>query len=338
MSTFDELPPDQRAALSLLLAQRKSYGELAQVLGISERAVHDRAHAALAVLAPRQAREVPAERREEIGDYLLGQQRGVAERLATRTYLGGDEPARAWAQQLAGELAPLGTPLPDIPAQASGGNHASPPPRAQAVPASAPASEAGERPPAPSGPPPTAPPRRASSSPLPSSRLGGALLLGGIVAVVVVAVILLSGGGGGGSHAKSTSASSTAASTTGGKASGSGPKVDQRLTLRATSAGSQAIAAVEILSEGGKRAFYMAAEHLPPSKGFYYAIWLYNSPSSFKPLSRSPAVGSNERLAGGALLPADAGNYHEMLVTRETAAKPSHPGPAVLRGAFSLGS
>src|SRR5207302_674651 len=103
MSTLEELPPDQRAALSLLLAQGKSYAELAKVLGIPERAVHDRAHAALAVLAPREARQVPAERREEIGDYLLGQQRGMAERLETRTYLGSDEPARTWAAQLAGE-------------------------------------------------------------------------------------------------------------------------------------------------------------------------------------------------------------------------------------------
>ena len=53
MSRLDELPPDQRAALSLLLRQRKSYAEVATLLGISERAVHDRAHAALAVLAPR---------------------------------------------------------------------------------------------------------------------------------------------------------------------------------------------------------------------------------------------------------------------------------------------
>ena len=55
MSRLDELPPDQRAALSLLLRQRKSYGEVASMLGIGEQAVHDRAHAALAVLAPRLA-------------------------------------------------------------------------------------------------------------------------------------------------------------------------------------------------------------------------------------------------------------------------------------------
>ena len=77
------------------------------MLGIAEHAVHDRAHAALAVLAPRQARELTPDRRLEIGDYLLGQQPGVAERLRTRTLLGSSEPARAWATALAAQLAPL---------------------------------------------------------------------------------------------------------------------------------------------------------------------------------------------------------------------------------------
>ncbi len=106
MSRLDELPPDQRAALSLLLRQRKSYGEVAGLLGIPEQAVQARAHAALAVLAPRQARELTAERRQQIGNYLLGQE-GVAERLATRTFLNGSEPGCAWAQALRAELAPL---------------------------------------------------------------------------------------------------------------------------------------------------------------------------------------------------------------------------------------
>jgi hypothetical protein len=117
MSRLDDLPPDQRATLSLLLRRRKSYAEVATMLDIDERAVHDRAHAALAVLAAPQTRELNAEQREEVGDYLLGQRTGVAERLATRTYLEGSPPARAWAHALTVELAPLaaGAPLPEIP-------------------------------------------------------------------------------------------------------------------------------------------------------------------------------------------------------------------------------
>ena len=314
MSRLDDLPPDQRAALSLLLGQGKSYGELAGMLGIPEQALHDRAHAALAVLAPRQARQLTPERRREIGDYLLGQQHTVAERLATRTFLAGSEPARAWAGELVGELAPLAsTALPDIPTGAPA---------------------ATLRAPAPDAPP---PPRPVAAGPaatppsLPSSRLGGALLLAGLLIGVIVAVILITNGSS--SHPKKNAAASTASAT---KSSGSGPKVEQRLALRSPNPGSTTVAVVEILAEGGKRAFYVAAENLPPSRGFYYLIWLYNSPSSSEALSRSPTVGSNEKLAGGALLPANAGNYREMIITRETSSHPTHPGPIVMRGAFSL--
>jgi hypothetical protein len=317
MSRLDELPPDQRAALSLVLGQGKSYGELAGMLGIPEQALHDRAHGALAVLAPRQARQLTPERRQEIGEYLLGQQRTVAERLATRNFLTGSEPAREWAGELVRELAPLaGGPLPDIPAGSGGGARDAPGP---AGPAPRPAGAARTLPTPPS---------------LPSSRLGGALLLAGLLAGVIVAVILISNGGS--SHrSKGVASSTTSATKSSGK--GTGPKVENRLTLRSPNPGSTTVAVVEILSEAGKRAFYIAAENLPPSRGFYYAIWLYNSPSSSEALSRSPAVGSNERLAGGALLPANAGNYREMLITRETSGHPAHPGPIVLRGAFSLG-
>src|ERR1700733_7913230 len=107
MSRLDELPPDQRAALSLLLRQRKSYAEVATLLGISELAVHDRAHAALAVLAPRRARELSSERRLEVGDYLLGQQPGVAERLRAGARVGHGACRRARA---AGRRAATGDP------------------------------------------------------------------------------------------------------------------------------------------------------------------------------------------------------------------------------------
>jgi Sigma-70, region 4 len=332
MSRLDDLPPDQRAALSLLLRQRKSYAAVAALLDIPERAVHDRAHAALAVLAPRQARALAAERREEIGDYLLGQQPGVAERLSTRSFLGGSEAGREWARALAAELESLAPDaLPDIPPPATDKTPAAATsvasmPGASAATAESRSKAAGD----------TAAGRVSGS--LPSSRLGGALLLGAIVAGVVVAVVLLSSGGGGGSHSKTAVASSTATSSNSKTStSASGPKVSQRLARKSPSSSSAAIGAVEVLSEGGKRAFYIAAEHLAPSKGFSYVIWLYNSPTSFAGLSKAPAVSSNGRLVGGALLPSNAGNYHEMLITRETSSRPTRPGTIVLRGAFSLG-
>jgi hypothetical protein len=91
-----------------------------------------------------------------------------------------------------------------------------------------------------------------------------------------------------------------------------------------------------VLQEGGTYAFYLAAEHLAPSNGFFYAVWLYNSPTSYEALSKSPPVKADGRLQGGALLPSDAIKYHEMIVTKETNERPTSPGSVVLRGTFGL--
>ncbi|HXN36426.1 MAG TPA: sigma-70 region 4 domain-containing protein [Solirubrobacteraceae bacterium] len=318
MSRLDELPPDQRAALSLLLRQRKRYAEVAAMLAIPESAVRARAHAALAVLAPRHARELTAERRQEIGDYLLGQE-SVAERLATRTFLAGSEPGRAWALAISAELAQLADgALPDVPAgpaaPAAGGA------QAFAQGQGAEADLAGRVAGTPSG-------------SLPSSRLGGALLLAAIVVVIAVAVILLTSSGGS-SHPKKTASTSTSTTKT---TSTSGPNVTERVALHSPDPKSRSIGALEVVTESGKLAFVIAAEHLAPSHGFYYAIWLYNNHTSALPLSKSPPVGTNERLEGAASLPANAGEYKEVLLTRETSEHPTHPGLVVLRGPFSLG-
>jgi hypothetical protein len=328
MSRLDDLPPDQRATLSLLLRRHKSYAEVATLLDIQERAVHDRAHAGLAVLAARQARELSVARREEVGDYLLGQRGAVAERLATRTYLESSPEARAWASALATALEPLaGEPLPEIPAGSSAAAKAASTPsrddeRAHATPR----------------------PR----SPSPSSRRGGALLLGAIVVIVIVVVVLVSSGGGSSSKSNTSAASETGTASTGTTStagtSSTGTtgtqtakaKEDKRITLSSPEASSKVAGVAEVLSEGDQYAFYLAAQHLPPSKGFFYAVWLYNSPSSFEALSRAPSVGSNGNLQGGALLPKDAGKYHTMLLTKETASRPTSPGTVVLHGSFAL--
>jgi hypothetical protein len=143
--------------------------------------------------------------------------------------------------------------------------------------------------------------------------------------------------GGGSSHKSPASGGSTGASAQGTTAaSGKAPKITNQITLTPPEAGSKAIGIVEILSEGTQHAFYIAAEHLPPSQGFTYVIWLYNSPTSAEAVSKSPNVGSNGRLQGGALLPANAADYHQIVVTRETSERPTTPGPVVLSGTFSL--
>lgn len=333
MSRLQDLPVDQRATLALILEQRQSYAGVAALLGIGEQAVHDRAHAALAMLAPRQARELSAEERALLGDYLLGQAAGGEANSATRAFLEASPPARAWASALASELAPLARGgLPDVPADAGA-------PAARAA-ADSPAAATS----APQASRIATAPRAASrpSPPLPSSRLGGALLLGGLVAVVVVVVILLSSGGGGSPSSRSTAGagrgSGGAHGATGSTATASSgrTKEDKRIELVPTEPGSKAIGVAEVLSEGNTYAFYLAAEHLPASKGFFYGVWLYNSPTSAEPLSASPPVGSNGHLQGGALLPSNARDYRTLILTRETSTRPSHPGPIVLSGAFAL--
>jgi hypothetical protein len=316
MSRLEELPPDQRAALSILLRQRKTYAEVAGMLGIGEQAVHDRAHAALAVLAPGLARGLDPAIREEIGDYLLSQQPGVAERLRTRTLLSSSLPASRWAQALAAELSGLGE-LPEIPPAPLG----APPPAPAPAPAQpyslaeAAASPSLWEPPA-----------------APSSRLGGALLLAAILAAVIVVVILVFAGGG--SSKKAATVASTGSTSTSAKTTE--PKEEARFPLKPTDPNSRSTGAVEVLSEGSKRAFYIQAEHIPSTNHFFYAIWLYNSPSSAYPLSKSPPVGKSHKLAGAALLPENAGEYKEILLTRETSDHPAHPGHVVLRGTFTL--
>jgi len=149
-----------------------------------------------------------------------------------------------------------------------------------------------------------------------SSKRGGALLLAAIVVVIVVVIVIVTSSGGGKSSTK-TNASST-------------------ITMSAAEPGIKASGKTFILSQGSQRAFYIAAQDLPPSSGFFYAVWLYNSPSSAKPLGRAPTVGSNGRMEGGGPLPTDASSYHQLIVTRETSTHPSEPGQMVMTGPFSV--
>jgi hypothetical protein len=302
MSRLDDLPPDQRAVLSLLVRQGKSHAEIADLLGIPQQAVRDRANAALDALADE---PTPSG--------------------------GSEQPARAGR----------------APAPITGGGSTArtPPPPASSAPV-----------------PPTAQGSASSlSDALPSSRRGGALLLAALVVIVVVVVVLITSGGGSnkasstqaGTTTPSTTPSTTATSTpsetkTSGASStptttstakqGAKPTVDKQIALTSPEPASKAVGLVEVVSEASKHAVYIAAEHLPqPPSGSFYAVWLSNSPTSSTPLGRTPTVGADGRLQAGTLLPANAGDYQKILLTRETSTKAAQPGPTVLSGAFSLG-
>jgi hypothetical protein len=167
----------------------------------------------------------------------------------------------------------------------------------------------------------------------PGSKLGGALLLGAIVVVIVVVVVLVSGGGGGKGSSKTTAGTPTTSSST---TSSDKTQLDKTIVMSAAEPGLDATGKTLILSQGSRHAFYIAAQGLPPSSGFFYAVWLYNSPTSSTPLGRAPDVSSTGRMEGGGPLPADASSYHQLIVTRETSTHPSHPGPIVMTGTFAL--
>lgn len=342
---LQEIPPDLRATLSLLLNQRRRYSEIATLLNIEERAVHDRAHAALALLAPRQARELSAAQRERVGEYLLGQA-PPAERSAALACLESSAAARIWAQALAVELAPLSSEaLPTIPAAGP-----------------APEEPIANGAPAVGGTSPVAGAARA-----PSSRRGGAILLGGLAVVVVVAVALIVGLGGGsspssattstapsassesgGSSGTSSTATSTAPSTTPGAAAKQGkstksgkssgaPRLTATLPLTSPDSASKALGLVEVIAQRGEHAFILAAERLPPTHGFHYAAWLYNTPTDAYFLGGGTTVSSNGTLKAAQTLPANAAHYATIILTEQHEERPKQPGPIVLSGAFKLG-
>jgi Anti-sigma-K factor rskA/Sigma-70, region 4 len=114
MATFDQLSDEQRAIVELVLQQGKTYDELADLLGMPEARVRERARDALVDLAPISARGVEEDWRGQLADYVLGQQAGP-EATATRGHLRRSEAARSWTRSLLDSLEQL-YPNGDLPA------------------------------------------------------------------------------------------------------------------------------------------------------------------------------------------------------------------------------
>src|SRR3954469_22170549 len=106
MATLDQLPPEQRAIVELVVQRGRSYETLAEVLQVPQARVRELAREALTELSPRTASRVDVDRRGQVADYLMRQQSPEEER-ATRDYLKQSEPARAWALSLLDSLDPL---------------------------------------------------------------------------------------------------------------------------------------------------------------------------------------------------------------------------------------
>jgi hypothetical protein len=319
MSRLEALPADQKSVLQLLLRQGKGYDDLSGLLRLDASEVRSRAYDALDTLGPG-AGGLPAERRHEIADWLLGQQE-PDEAAATRAFVDGSTAGRLWAHGVARELEPLaGDRLPELPAEAA----------VAAEPAGA--DEADERKDADDAPTPFAP--AATAGPR-VSRRGGALLIGGALAAIAVAVVLvivLSGGDG----KNSSSTATQAANTTSTQAQ---PKVRAQVNLTPPKGApvTKAVAIVQFVDLNGQEAINAATQGLPNSKKVVYGLWFYNGKSQAKLIGGFDQTDNKGHLVLQGQLPkgVDISSYKELVITREKpSTNPTSPGTIYLRGSI----
>jgi hypothetical protein len=280
MSPLQTLAPDQRAVLELLLRQGRSYAQLSELLGLPEDAVRDRAHAALAALAPDRA--APVGEDGAVADWILGQ--AGDEAASTRDAVSRMPAWRAWAAEVADRLNEVeGATVPDVPDAAAekpkaAPAKAKPKPKAQGGTRPRPlrdgnavatkARDGGE-------------PARARRAPEPavaasggggaaatlrSSRLGGAILIGVLVLLIGAFLFwfLSRGDDNGNQPSASASATPTATAT---------PQVVLEVPLKGSGNKSQGLMRV-FKRDDGKLVFALAADKVPKNKAReVYAVW-----------------------------------------------------------------
>ena len=314
MSRIDDLAPDQKAVLQLLLKQGKAYSELAGMLRSDPDSVRGRAVSALEALGPRDGAPLAPERRAEIADYLLGQQ-SASERQATREFLEGSAAGRAWARVVSGELRPLaGDALPDVPTE-----------RAEAEEAFG-ALQARET-------------RRAEVQR--SSKLGGAVLIAGAV-IIAVALILVIRGGGDDNSGGNTSSQAAKSTPTGTQTQAAGqPQIEKQINLRPPGGGNKPLGVLYIVRQDNQRLLAVEAQDLPPTtRQRFYAVWLAGGGKQPRPLGFTPPVSATGkdkgRLRFANPLPDGSDGYKQFLVTAETQRSPKQPGQTVLQGTWAL--
>jgi len=305
MATFDQLPDEHRAIVELVLQQGKSYDELADMLGIPEARVRERARDALVQLAPVSVRGVEQDWRGQLADYVLGQQAGP-EVTATRGHLRRSEAARSWTRSLLDSLEQLypNGDLPPVPDGERGSR------RAAAATPVAPRAGGGE----PSGPGPLGP------SALAAVRRRRILTAAAAALVVLVAVLLwpvglLTGDDDGDQPGRQTASSSPISTKRQG--------------------------AAIIAKSKGKTQLLVQAQGLKPStQTTAYQVWLYNSDAKRKSLGAT-ATDKQGNLQVIGDLPADYERWKyidvtSVTVTGEGQGQQVKTGASVLRGLLEL--
>jgi hypothetical protein len=361
MATLDQLPPEQRAIVELVVQRGRSYETLAEVLQVPQARVRELAREALTELSPRTASRVDVDRRGQVADYLMRQQSPDEER-ATRDYLKQSESARAWALSLLDSLDPLyaNGAAPSVPEPAAA---------SEAVTAVAETAEdrirTRERERAGKTPAPVAaveepeeeeeaekdePAReRKELSPEAQSALRRRRILGGIaglaiLAGVVVAILAIAGAfSSDKKKSSSSSSSSTTASTTPSGTSttpGQSPvQVVGGIALNPIGKNNKSQGIAYIVQQGAQRYVVIQAK-VPPlpnnQKVAAYEVWLYNSNKDARSLG-AQYTNAQGVLQGRAPLPADVGRFKSIDISRELFADKNagHSNASVLRGDFS---
>jgi Anti-sigma-K factor rskA/Sigma-70, region 4 len=309
MATFEQLSPEQRAIVELVLRQGKTYGELSEMLNLPEGRVRELARDALVELAPVSVRGVEEDWRGQLADYVLGQQSGP-EATATKGHLRRSEGARSWARSLLDSLEQLyeNGSVPQIPDGERGRRAAAAAPRAPREPREPRSAMGG---------------RLAPTADRRWLMAGAAALIVILLAVVIWPVGALTGGD---DDDKSTAASSDSGSggtqTTGGQ------------STTGQQSGQPAGIAIVVQRNGKKQLLVQAARLTPSGQSQGYYVWLYNSPSDAKSLGGQVTDQNGNYQAIGPL-PADYKNYRFIDISRQQVtgnADVKHSGESVLRG------
>jgi hypothetical protein len=354
----DALEPARRAVLLLLTSQGRSYADLAKLLSTDERSIRRRAFEAADELLSDAPAAPASDVRERLVDYALGQQ-GVADRQRTRELLAESPIARDW---IAGLERTLGIERPEPPSPSEpdagvepaqeqppllaaeiaealaasharvaeleqelenaraelGRSHTVAPPQLKLSPE-----------PAPSPPPARSPVR--PPAPLPARAPARGPLLGprtyltiGVVAVIL-GIVLLVVGADGHDHAVNKPVRSARA----GDPASARP-VQIQIALWPAGPDSQATGTADVVRQGSRLLMTLHVTGLGGSPSDRYAAWL-EGPQGAHLLGFVQASGTAGTFAGAAGLPANATTFTTLVVTRETDASPSEPGPRVLR-------
>jgi hypothetical protein len=302
MASLDSLTDPQRAILQLLLKRGKSYEEIATLLKSDATAVQGRAHDAVAALGPERP-DIGDERRNEIADYLLGQQT-ASRRAATREYLQDSAQGRTWARSVGGALRPLGgDALPEIPSEPAEVDMAF---------------EALDR------------RTERQQEVARSSQLGTKILFGAIGLAVAVGLILALGIFNGDDKPSTSTVTRTTPPS-------EEPTVIAAGNLRAANnSGASAQTAIVNYPKTNRYKLLVAIKKLAvPPDGSAYGVWLYYAPDNalFVGFPKG-TVTDQGNLDVVADLEPQTPIPKQVLVTREHVEKPTKPGTVVLRGSL----